>query len=123
MDHAFLRHVFDIRFKLHDIDPETIIGALGKRLRKAEAQNHDLEEDDNPYYEACFVDLKRLQKAFSLFTGLRSFTIVACNATDPQPPARMKDSFSKMLGFCLRDVQELVSEEALFPIDFVGKNL
>lgn len=113
----------DLRFKLHDIDPETIIGALGKRLRETRSSRiRDPDVDDkNPYYEACFVDLKRLQKAFGLFSGLRSFTVVACNGSDPQPPTRMKDGFSRMLGTCFRELRELECEEAVFPINFVGE--
>lgn len=35
VDHSYLQYVFDVRFKLHDIDPAKIVGALGRRLQQA----------------------------------------------------------------------------------------
>lgn len=126
VDHRYLKYVSDVRFKLFDIDPEKIAGALGTRLREARANraNGDLrsknDEIDNPYYEACFLDLRRLHKAFGLLHGVRTLTIATCDRSDPHPPAQMLDAFSKMLGQCFPNLTSLISEESRFDIDFVA---
>ena len=121
VDHDCLRHVTDVRFKLLDIDPETIVGALGKRLRESSVSSHSRgpETEDNPYHQACFQELKRLQKAFGLLSDVKSFTILACTTSDPQPPKPMVASYSTLLGHCFPHLQSLVSEEKFFPIDFL----
>ena len=122
VDHGFLRYVVDVRFKLVDIDPETIVGALGKRLREAEASRHPggADVEDNPYYEACFQDLKRLQRAFSMLPSIKKFTIVSCTPSDPLPPSQMIDGLSKLLGHCFPDLRTLISEEILFRVNFIA---
>ncbi|KAL9631334.1 MAG: hypothetical protein Q9164_005950, partial [Protoblastenia rupestris] len=121
VDNDCLRHVTDVRFKLLDINPETIVGALGTRLRATNAtgDKRGPETDSNPYYQACFLELKRLQKVFDLLSNVRCFYNVACTTSDPQPPPQMLESFSKLLGHCFPHLRSLVSEERLFPIDFV----
>ena len=126
VDHRYLRYVSDVRFKLFDIDPEKIAGALGTRLREARANrvNGDLRSSndraDNPYYEACFQELKRLHKAFGLLHGVRRLTIATCKASDPSPPIQMLDAFSNMLGQCFPNLTSLISEESRFDVDFVA---
>ena len=122
VDHDYLRFVVNVRFKLLDIDPETIVGALGKRLREAESsrQSGGADVEDNPYYEACFQDLKRLQRAFSMLPSVKKFTIVSCTSSDPRPPTQMTDGFSKMLGHCFPDLRNLISEETSFRINFIA---
>ena len=122
VDHDYLRYVADIRFKLVDIDPENIVGALGKRLREAgSSQDTDGSDGtDNPYYEACYQDLKRLQRAFSLLHSVRKFTIVERTPSDSQPPSRMIDGFTKMLSHCFPELQTLISEEKSLPIVFIA---
>ncbi|KAL9123633.1 MAG: hypothetical protein Q9217_006953, partial [Psora testacea] len=122
VDHDYLRHVTDVKLKLLDINAETIVGALGKRLREANlltGGRRRPEIKDNPYYQACSFELRRLQKALTLLSGVRSFTIVACTPSDSSPPPQMVQSFSNLLGHCFPDLQSLISEEQLFPIDFI----
>ena len=121
VDHDYLRFVTDIRFKLLDINPETIVGALGKRLREANVTRDrpGPETEDNPYYQACFLELKHVQKAFGMLSAVKELTIVTCTASDPQPPPQMVDGFSKLLGHCFSDLRSLISEEKLFPVDFL----
>lgn len=126
VDHQYLKYVSDIRFKLFDINPEKIAGALGIRLREARANrgNGDLHSKndplDNPYYEACFHDLKRLHKAFGMLGGVRKLTIATCKSSDPCPPSQMLDAFSKMLGQCFPNLTSLISEEPRFDVDFIA---
>ena len=122
IDHDYLPYVTELSIKLVDIDPETIIGALGERLREARANREPLRtgDQDNPYYKACYQDLKRMQKIFSLLPGLRKLTILEAGHGDPQPPLPMIESFSKMLGQCLPTLHTLVSEQPLFPIHFIA---
>ena len=121
-DPDYLPYVTELNFKLIDIDPETIVGALGKRLREARANREPLHsgEEDNPYYEACFLDLKRLQKAFSLLPGVRKLTITEAKKGDPRPPAPMTTNFSKMLGHCFPEVRTLTCMQRDFPINFIA---
>ena len=122
VDHDYLRYVADVRFKLVDIDPENIVGALGKRLREAGSSRDSDGSDgnDNPYHEACFQDLKRLHRAFSLLHSVKEFTIVERTPSDPQPPSQMIDGFTKMLGYCFPELQSLISEEKSLCINFVA---
>ena len=122
VDHEYLPDVAEISIKLVDIDPETIVGALGRRLREAKANMEPLRSgpQDNPYYEACYQDLKQMQKAFSLLTGVRHLTIIEAEQGDPQPPMPMLDKFSKMLGNCFPNLQSITSMQPLFPVHFIA---
>ena len=88
-DPQYLRHVVDVRFKLHDIDPDKIVGALGKRLQQANitraSGSRGPDTRDNPYYEACRLDLARIESSFRLLPNIRKLTILACTDRDPQP--------------------------------------
>ncbi|KAL9100760.1 MAG: hypothetical protein Q9163_003909, partial [Psora crenata] len=122
VDPECLRHVSDVRMKLVDINPATIVGALGKRLRGANLMRAGLgpdRADDNPYDQACCLELKKLEKAFSLLYGVKHLTIIACTPSDPQPPPRMVARFSHLLGRCFPHLQSLISEQPLFPVDFL----
>ena len=121
-DSDYLPYVTELSFKLIDIDPETIVGALGKRLREARANREPLQPgvEDNPYYEACYHDLKRLQKAFSLLPAVRRLTIVEAKKGDPQPPPPMANNFSKLLGQCFPDVRTIICTQRDFPVNFIA---
>ena len=124
VDHQYLHHVVDVSFKLHDIDPETIVGALGKRLRQANLTNRKTpaaaDQSDSPYNEACDAETKKLGDAMKLIPNLRKFTIATTDAGDPQPPQRMQSSFSKILAHRFRYLQTLISYEDAMPIEFLS---
>lgn len=123
VDHSYLQYVFDVRFKLHDIDPAKIVGALGRRLQQAnisrQSGSRGPDTEDNPYYEACHIDLKRILTAFRLLPNVRHFTILPITERDPEPHHRMTDAFSNLLGFCFPNLRSLSSEEDQFPIGFL----
>ncbi len=119
VDHAYLRLVVDMRFKLHDIDPEGIIGALGKRLRQAAISDPSNRPDKDPYTEACQLEIGRLEKAFRLLPNVKHFTILATTKADPQPPYRMLSWFSEMLVMSFPNLMSLTSYEDMLAIPFV----
>lgn len=119
VDHEYLSHVLDVRFKLHDIDPAKIVGALGRRLQQAnisrKSGSRGPDTEDNPYFEACHLDLKRVLCAFHLLPNVRHFTILPTTEGDPEPHHRTMDAFSKLLGNCFPNLCSLTSEEDQFP--------
>ena len=121
VDHKYLSHVVDVRFKLHDIDPAKIVGALGRRLQQAiisrKSGSRGPDTEDNPYFEACHLDLKRVLCAFQLLPNVRNFTILSSSEGDPEPHYRTMDAFSKLLGNCFPNLCSLTSEEDQFPTD------
>ena len=124
VDHDYLRHVEDIRFKLHDIDPDEIVGALGKKLQNANITRSSglrgPDTPDNPYFEACRADLRRIGAAFRLLPNLRYLTILSASERDSQPHHRTLDAFSKLVGQCFPKLKCLSSEEDQFPVDFIS---
>ena len=114
IDRSCLRHVVDIQFKLHDIDPAKIVGALGKRLRQGSPDN-----DDNPYQEACEMEIERLGKCFQHLPNLKNFTILPYENGDPRPPYDMLVSFAEMLEDQFPNLRSLTNYEELFPITFL----
>ncbi|KAL2038732.1 hypothetical protein N7G274_008490 [Stereocaulon virgatum] len=123
VDHTYLQHVYDVRFKLHDIDPARIVGALGRRLQQANISRQSgswgPDTEDNPYFKACHIDLKRISTAFRLLPNVRHFTILPNTGGDPKPHHRTMDAFSNLLGHCFPNLQSLTSEEDQFPVDFL----
>ena len=121
VDHDYLGHVVDVRFKLHDIDPAKIVGALGRRLQQASisrnSRSRGPDTEDNPYFEACHLDLKRVLRAFRQLPNVRHFTILSSTEGDPEPHHRTMDAYSKLLGNCFPNLCSLTSEEDLFPTD------
>ena len=121
VDHEYLNDVLDVRFKLHDIDPAKIVGALGRRLQQANISRRSgsrgPDTEDNPYFEACRLDLKRVLCAFQLLSNVRHFTILSPTEGDPEPHHRTLDAFSKLLGKCFPNLCSLTSEEDDFPAD------
>ena len=119
VDHGYLSHVVDVRFKLHDIDPAKIVGALGRRLQQAnisrKSGSRGPDTEDNPYFEACHLDLKRVLCAFQLLPNVRHLTILSSTEGDPEPHHRTMDTFSKLLGNCFPNLCSLTSEEDQFP--------
>ncbi len=124
VDHEYLRHVEEIRFKLHDINPDEIVGALGKRLQVANitraSGSRGPDTPDNPYFEACRADLRRVGAAFRLLPNLRHLTILSASERDSQPHHRTQDAFSKLVGQCFPKLKVLTSEVDRLPIDFVS---
>lgn len=124
IDQDFLRHVSNMTFKLFDIDPEKIVGALGKRLRDANITTDSIFRGEtsqgNPYYEACFLELKHVQEAFRLFPNLKHLTIVAAEQGDPQPPRAMVHNFSRMVGTCFANLISLENDDNMIPSDFIS---
>ncbi|KAF6221710.1 hypothetical protein HO133_001678 [Letharia lupina] len=124
VDHGYLRHVEEIGFKLHDINPDEIVGALGKKLQNANitraSGSRGPDTPDNPYFEACRADLRRIGAAFRLLPNLRYLTILSASDRDSRPHHRTQDAFSKLVGQCFPKLKSLISEEDQFPIDFVS---
>lgn len=114
IDRGCLRHVVDVHFKLHDIDPAKIVGALGKRLRQASP-----DHDDNPYQEACEVEVERLGKYFQHLPNVRSFTILPYENGDPRPSYGMLVSFAEMLEDQFSNLRSLTNYEELLPFTFL----
>ncbi len=125
VDHEFLHHVVDASFTLHDIDPEKIVGALGKRLRQANlanARNSPMVDQSkgNPYHEACDLEMRKIGEAFRLIPNLKELTIATTDDGDPKPPLRMLSSFSKMLAHRFPHLHTLSSDEDNMPVDYVA---
>ena len=114
IDRGCLRHVVDLHFKLHDIDPAMIVGALGKRLRQASPDN-----DDNPYQEACELEVERIGKLFRHLPNIRSFTILPYESGDARPPYDMLVAFADMLEDQFPNLRSLTNYEELLPITFL----
>ena len=123
VDHAYLRLVVDIKFKLHDIDPEGIVGALGQRLRQAVISGPSIRPDKDPYAEACSLEIGRLEKAFRLLPEVKHFTILASTKADPQPPYHMLCQFSEMLVKSFPNLISLTSHDDVLEMGFVLHSL
>lgn len=123
VDRAFLRFVIEIQFKLHDIDPEKIVGALGKRLRQANitAANSAQAPVGNPYHEACDVEIERLGKAFSFIPNVKRFTILSSTDSDPRPSYHMLVAFSDLLAVRFPHLVSLTNQEEFLPVTFMSK--
>lgn len=131
VDQDYLRYVTDVRFKLHDIDPDEIVGALGKRLRdanitRARSDRSDihrvdyLDNSDNPYYEACYLDLRRIGAAFQLLANVRYFTLIKAAQGDPKPSRPMENSLSRILAQCFPDLRSMCTDVINLPLDFIS---
>ena len=124
IDPENLRHVADITFQLQDIKPNDIVGALGKRLRQAERANSNgplaHSAKDNPYHEACELEVKKIGEAFSRMSNLKKLSIVPCTEADPRPSHRMLIQFSKMLARCFPNLETLYNKEKSLPVNFVA---
>lgn len=118
VDRKYFRYVTDIQFKLHDIDPEKIVGALGKRLRQANitAANSARAPEGNPYDEACDREIDRLGNAFLLFPNIKHMTILAGTDADPRPSYHMLVSFSKLLSRRFPQLVTLINQDEYLPI-------
>lgn len=115
----FLRHVADVSFQLHDIKPDEIVGALGKRLRRAERTSANGAAVDNPYHEACDHEVQRIAEAFSLMPNVKYFSIMPCTEADPRPSYRMLSTFSRMLARCFPNLHTLRNKESSLPINLI----
>ena len=123
VDRAYLRYVVDIQFKLHDIDPENIVGALGKRLRQAHitAANSAQAPVGNPYHEACDLEIERLGRAFLLFPNVRRFTVLSSTDSDPRPSYHMLVAFSNLLAVRFPHLMSFTNQEEFLPVGFLSK--
>ena len=119
-DRACLRHVVEIHFKLHDIEPEKIVGALGKRLRQAPTAGVTEDCNDNPYEEACDLEIARLGNCFKYLPNVKHFTILPYSRADARPPYVMLAAFAEMLGEQLPNLRSLTNYEELLPITFLA---
>lgn len=124
VDHQYIRHVQDIHFKLHDINPDQIAGALGKRLQQANitraSGSRGPDTKENPYFEACHLDLKRVAAAFRLLPNVQRFTLLECTMRDPQPHERTSNAFAQLVGQSFPVLDTLISESDELPIDFLS---
>ena len=121
----YLHHVVNVSFKLHDIDPEKIVGALGKRLRQvniADAKRSAMGDQSkgNPYHEACDMEMMKIGEAFRHIPNLRQFTIATTEVGDPKPPPRMLYTFAKMLAHRFAHLHTLICDEDSMPVDYVA---
>jgi hypothetical protein len=125
VDHRFLRHVRDIHFKLHDINPDQIAGALGKRLQQANitqaSGSRGPDTKENPYFEACHLDLKRIAAAFRLLPNVQKLRLLGCTMRDPQPHERTLNAFAQLVGQSFPVLGSLISEWEELPIDFLSE--
>ncbi|MCJ1463163.1 hypothetical protein MMC07_001768 [Pseudocyphellaria aurata] len=121
VDRRFLRYVTDVQFKLHDIDPEKIMGALGKRLRQAiTAANSAHAPVGNPYDEACDWEIERLESAFSYLPNVKHFTVLPSTDADPRPSYHMLVSFSHLLSRRFPHLVTLTNHEEFLPARFLS---
>ena len=122
VDRTCLRYVIDVQFKLHDIDPERIVGALGKRLRQANitAANSAHAPNGNPYDEACDIEIERLGKAFSFIPNVKNFTILSSTDSDPRPSYHMLVAFSNLLPIRFPHLYSLTNQEEFLPLEFLS---
>lgn len=122
VDRRFLRYVTDVQFKLHDIDPEKIVGALGKRLRQANitAANSVHAPVGNPYDEACDWEIERLGNAFSFLPNVKHFTVLPSTDADPRPSYHMLISFSHLLSRRFPHLFTLTNHEEFLPARFLS---
>lgn len=122
VNHTYLRHVADVRFKLHDIDPQKIVGALGKRLRQVNISRQDqtagaVNTGDNPYHEACDLEMDKIENAFDVLPNIKRLTISPCTRADPRPSPRMVVALWKMLADQYPDLRSLSSYEKAIPVN------
>jgi len=120
IDRTCLRHVVDVHFKLHDIDPVKTVGALGKRLRQAAVSGASKNKGDNPYEEACDQEVERLGNCFRHLPNVSKFTILSYSSTDARPPYDMLASFADMLADTFPNLRSLTNYEELLPITFMS---
>ena len=122
--HQYLHHVVDITFALHDINPEMIVGALGKRLRQANLSSskgqQSTDPQGNPYHAACDMEIRKLAEAFKLIPNLRKLTIDPTAAGDPRPPQRMLSTFSRMLAHRFPYLHTIICYEDEMPVDYLA---
>ncbi|KAL8742156.1 MAG: hypothetical protein Q9190_005324 [Brigantiaea leucoxantha] len=103
IDKKLLSSVTDVEIKILDIDPERIVGALGERLRRAKISkdtDRKPSSSNDPYLEACEMDVRRVEKTMRLLGNIKSFSLLPITSRDPRPPKRMMASFvSSMRSF------------------------
>ena len=121
IDREFLRYVTIIRFKLHDIDPDKIVGALGERLRRARLTDNPGDNMGNPYDEACDLVVGKLGEVFSHMENVKEFTILECDETDPHPSLRMLVSFADEVARRFPSLLTLDVQTDLIPVNFISK--
>ena len=116
-DRDYFGHVEGVSFKLHDIDPQKIVGALGKRLRQS-ARDRDAQSppEDNPYRQACELEVQRIFQGLALLPNLKRLTLRRCTVSDPRPPRHMLLTFAKLLTMRLPNLQVLASHEECLPL-------
>ncbi|MCJ1373673.1 hypothetical protein MMC20_004902 [Loxospora ochrophaea] len=119
VNRKYLRYIQVIEFALHDIDPEKIVGALGKRLRQAKMTSASQAQNNNPYLEACDSEVRRIGEVFSRLPNVKRFTIVGPKPSDAQPCRHMLICLTKELVQHFTDLQQLNVEIDALPIQFI----
>lgn len=117
VDHGFLSNVGEIRFKLHDIDTEKIMGALGERLRRARMQD-PFNPIGRPYDEACGTELYHIKVALQKFKNLKSLTLLDNTSADPQAPPSMLKTFVALVLADLPLVSFSIPHQLLHDMDY-----
>ena len=121
VDRKQLRHVTTIKFKLHDIEPEKIVGALGERLRRTKVSHTALSSaDDNPYLTACDQQVKEIGETFSLMPNVKDFTFLGWKINDPHPCSHMLVSLSHEVAFRFPKLQSLSIQTDILSTTFIS---
>ena len=120
VDGKHLKHVADILFKLQDIDPDKIVGALGKRLRQAKLSGSSSSSEAKYYHEACDLELKRIDESFKSIPNVRHLTVLRATSRDPRPSYHMLTSFSNILGRRFTNLRTFATEESFLPFTCVA---
>ena len=120
-DRTCFPYAEDVAFKLYDIDPQKIVGALGKRLRQS-AHGRDAQSPpaDNPYRQACQFEVDRILRGFSMLPKVKKLTLRRCTTSDPRPPRHMSLAFAKGLAASMPQLQQLVIEDESFPLKSIS---
>ena len=116
VDPAFLTKVREIRFKLHDIDSEKLVGAFAEGLRRRRA-HHGPEPVKNAYDEACRTELQGIRRALRQLKNLKIFTLLGNTSADPRPPANMVKTFIESIVLELPLTSFIIPHELLKYLD------
>ena len=116
-DRTCFTYTEDVAFKLYDIDPQKIVGALGKRLRQS-AHGRDAQSPpaDNPYRQACQAEVDRILHGFSMLPNVKKLTLRRCIMSDPRPPRHMSLAFAEGLATQMPQLQQLIIEDESFSL-------
>ncbi|KAL8662798.1 MAG: hypothetical protein Q9202_004399 [Teloschistes flavicans] len=89
VDPTLPSNVREVRFRLHDLSPEKIVGSFGERLRRQRPDRRAHKHVGHPYNEACNEELLAIKSALQSFRNLMSFTLLETTSANARPPASM----------------------------------